>query len=137
MKKIIEEEELLECGHLDGDDLVLYINSLSEEEQITYLYNSSYDIKYIKYPSEKVQLIAVTINPLNIQIIKTPTEAVKLKAVSLNCYAIFYINNPSDAIQMEAVKSDHIDDLFVNKWITSPKALALYNKLKTAKNIIG
>lgn len=137
MKKIIEEEELLEYGHLYGDDLVLYINSLSEEEQITHLYHRAYDIKYIKNPSEKLQLIAVTENPPNIRYIKNPTEKAKLKAVELNVYCFFYIDNPSDALQMAVVKSGYVNDMFVDKWITYKKAIELYNKLKNVKNIIG
>lgn len=63
----------------------------------------------------------------------------KLELVREAPHTIRWIKSSTEEIQIEAVKSlnyKYNDDGFVSKFITYPKALNLYDKLKRVRNII-
>ena len=102
-------------------------------------------IKYIKEPSEAVQLAAVRESGYNIRYINNPSEEVqlesikeKIKITSIEDEQLFnylYKNSHKSTPILMPYKTIMFDEI-VDEHITSPKALKLYEKLKTVSNII-
>jgi hypothetical protein len=117
------------------------INDLSEDDQILEIMYDNYEYKFIKNPTEKVKYALVEENPDAIIYIKEPSENLCYLAIKLNPYSIIGIKNATEDMEIEAVKNLNYNDLVnynrhVRQKLKSPKAAALYDKLKSVRNII-
>jgi hypothetical protein len=91
--------------------------------------------------SEESQMSIVKNNPTDIHYIKNTTEKVQLEVIKIDSSYMYFIKKPFESVQIEAVKNldyKYIKDnaIYVKKYITSQKALELYEKLKNAHKII-
>jgi hypothetical protein len=145
---------------------IRYIKDPSEELQLIAIKQSDYNIQFIKNPTENAQLESIKTAVHTIRFIKNPTEKVQIAAMrtfykksDTNFHnesfykgadkdmAIFnYITSPKaleickdEKLQLAAVRkleSPYIIESVVRQFITLPKALELYEKIKTTKKII-
>jgi hypothetical protein len=91
--------------------------------------------------SEEEQIEYVQEHYSNINVIRNPREEVQIAAVRSDRKALYYIDYPSEEVQIEVVRNwkynlNQPNQLFVESFITSPKALELCEKLKITRNII-
>jgi hypothetical protein len=92
-------------------------NNLNKDNQINYLIERPWYLKYIDNSLYDIQLTLIKVSGYN----------------------IVFIPEPSEDIQMEAVRNFHFtwtDDHFLSEYIVSQKAVDLYFKLKKARDII-
>jgi hypothetical protein len=138
VNKLNDEDQIKLINSISYPNIFEFIDNPSENVQIAAVTYDGDNIEYIKNPSEYVQIAAVKNYPSAISCIKKPTEKVKLIAVRKNCITIRLINKPSEKLQIEAVKgmANYKNIARTDKYITSSKALELYEKLKIVKNII-
>jgi intein-encoded DNA endonuclease-like protein len=105
------------------------INDLSEDDQIKLINEYRYSPRdrwayynSINNPSEKAKLAIFKLNPNNISGIKKPSSLMQIEYIEY----LFAKN----------FKIDKCDDIISQKFITCPKALKLYEKLKKVHSII-
>jgi hypothetical protein len=122
------------------------LKDLSDKVYIALIKEHPYYIQHIKSPNINIQLASVKLYPESIQYIKDPSEKVQLATISQENkgWSVRHIRNPTEKVQITAVKNlpyNFIKDFLIldkliPRYITSPKALELYEKLKRVRNII-
>lgn len=92
----------------ESSQLTENYNSMSEEEQISWVSRRPDRIKFITDPTERVQLAAVEIDENVIHWIANPTERVQLIAIKYDPFLLYSIRNSTKQIQMIAVRENGI-----------------------------